>query len=156
MFPFRARARRQAVRLRFAPTTSGAQSATLTIASNDARGNATVNLAGTGVSGAPEIGAVTLTKLDADSARIDIALSDPAGDVVKIEYTFFRSGAVQTTRVVNSPADIDLAGQTSGIVSRTFAGLSVATPFGTVFPNQVDIEATDALGAKSNKVSKTF
>lgn len=146
----------QAVRLRFAPAASGAQTATLTIASNDARGNATVNLAGTGVSGAPEIGAVTVTKLDADSARIDLVLSDPAGDVVKIEYAFFRSGALQTTRVVNSPADINLAGQTSGIVSRTFTGLSATTPFGTVFPDRVDIEATDTLGAKSNKVSKTF
>jgi hypothetical protein len=58
--------------------------------------------------------------------------------------------------MVNSPADVNLAGQTSGTLSRTFTGLAVSTPFGSVGPNRVEIEAIDSRGVRSNKLTKSF
>ncbi|MBI2822469.1 MAG: hypothetical protein HYX74_09615 [Acidobacteria bacterium] len=37
-----------------------------------------------------------------------------------------------------------------------FTGVGIVTPFGTVSPDRVDIEATDARGLKSAKGSKAF
>jgi hypothetical protein len=148
----------QSVTVRFAPTAGGAQSGTLTLASNDPAG-ASVALTGTGNAGtAPTIGTVTVTpnRTTNDAATIDLQLTDPDGDVVKIDYAFFRGGVQQSTRTVHSPADVNLSGFTSGSVSRTFTGIGIATPFGTVLPDRVDIVATDARGLTSGTVSKTF
>ncbi|HEV8130970.1 MAG TPA: SBBP repeat-containing protein, partial [Acidobacteriota bacterium] len=103
-----------------------------------------------GTSGtAPTIKNVTATVLTEDSVKLDIQLSDPDGDIVKLEFTWSRIGiAQQSTRVLNSPGDINLAGLTSGTVTYTFTGIGFLTPFGTLAPDRVDVQATDAKGLK--------
>lgn len=148
----------QTVTVRFAPTAGGAQSGTLTIASNDPAG-VSVSISGTGNAGtAPTIGNITVTpnRSTNDSAVIDLQLSDPDGDVVRIDYTFSRTGVSQPTRTISSPTDFNLAGFTFGTVTQTFNGIGITTPFGLVLPDRVEIEATDAKGLKSGKVSKNF
>ncbi|MBI3939538.1 MAG: choice-of-anchor D domain-containing protein [Acidobacteria bacterium] len=148
----------QAVTVRFTPASSGAQTGSLTIAASGSIGKVVV-VSGTGASSAatpPSISAATVTKVTDDSVKIDIQIADSEGDIARIDYSFSRSGVPQSTRTIRSPADINLAGFTTGTVSQTFTGMAIATPFGTLFPDKVEIEATDAKGLKSNAFSKAF
>ncbi len=112
----------------------------------------TIGSAGT----APTINDVKVTSVSIDSAKVDVQLTDPDGDVVKLEFTWYRQGTPGAVKVLNSPADVNLAGVKSGTISYTFTGIGVSTPFGTVSPDRVDVQATDARGLKSNVFSKTF
>lgn len=145
----------QTVTVRFAPTAGGAQSGTLVFGSNDPTA-ATVNLTGTGnVGTAPTIGTVTTTRQGNDSVKVDFQLTDPDGDVVKIDYTFFR-GTDSVHVTVNSPADVNLAGFTSGTFSRTLTSVGFSSPFGTQPPTRVDIEVTDARGLKGSALNNAI
>ncbi|HEY3128912.1 MAG TPA: SBBP repeat-containing protein [Acidobacteriota bacterium] len=106
--------------------------------------------------GAPTIVDVKVTPVNNDSAKVDTQFTAPGGEIVKLEFTWFRQGAPGAVKVLNSPADVNLTGLKSGTVSYTFTGIGVPTPFGTLSPDRVDVQATDARGLKSNVFTKNF
>ncbi|MFB3906035.1 MAG: prolipoprotein diacylglyceryl transferase family protein [Acidobacteriota bacterium] len=146
----------QAVTVTFAPTDAGVVSDTLTVTSDDpAHPTVTVSVTGEGYAGtAPAIQAATLTKLANYSVKADVQLSDPDGDIVKLEFFWYRGPNLHNTTTINSPADVNLAGLTSGTISYTFQDLGITTPFGKVSPDRVEIQATDSRNLVSNKYSK--
>ena len=78
-------------------------------------------------------------------------LSDPDGDIVRIEFEWYQGDSRQVTSVINSPADRNLSGFTSGTQTFTFTLGPVSSSL-----NRVDVQATDLRGNRSNKFSKTF
>ncbi len=146
----------QTVTVTFSPTAAGVVSDTLTLACNDpAHPTVTVAVTGEGYAGtAPTIQQATLTKLSNDSFKVDVQLSDPDGDIVKLEFFWYLTTTLHHTRTINSPADVNLAGVTSGTISYTFQNLGISTPFGKQPPNRVEIQATDARGLVSNRYVK--
>ncbi len=146
----------QVVTVTFAPTVGGVVADTLTLANNDpAHPSVTVSIAGEGYAGtAPTIQGATLTKLSNESFKVDVQLSDPDGDIVKLEFFWYLTTTLHHTRTINSPADVNLTGVTSGTISYTFQDLGISTPFGKQPPNRVEIQATDARGLVSARYSK--
>ncbi|HEV8132246.1 MAG TPA: cohesin domain-containing protein [Acidobacteriota bacterium] len=114
----------------------------------------TISSASTGT--APTINDVKVTVISTDSAKLDIQLTDPDGDIVRLDVSWYQVGAKKSSQTLNSPADVNLAGLKSGTISYTFTGIGVPSPFGTVSPDRVDVQATDAKGLKSNIFSKSF
>lgn len=154
-----AAAGQQTVNVRFAPVAAGSQTGNLTIASNDPnRLSLTVSLSGTGVQAqgtAPIIVDAVATRVllfGSTSIEVDITMTDPDGDIVRLDFEWFTAGAVQATSVVNSPSDINLSGFTSGVKSLLFT--QFAMPVTGL--DRVDIQATDFRGNKSNKLSKAI
>jgi len=146
----------QTVTVTFAPTAAGAVSDTLTLASNDPdHPTVTVSVTGEGYAGtAPAIQGATLTVLSKESVKADVEVSDPDGDIVRLEFFWYLSSTLHHTRTINSPADVSLAGVTNGTISYTFGDLGITTPFGPTNPNRVEIQATDARGLVSPRYSK--
>jgi hypothetical protein len=137
---------------------ANAGTATVTVFNGTPGGGASNALSFTisSVGTAPTINDVRVTSISSDSAKVDVQLSDPDGDIVKLEFAFYRQGTLTLTKVLNSPADVNLVGVKSGTISFTFTGIGVQTPFGTLSPDRVDVQATDARGLKSNVFSRNF
>ena len=148
----------QKVSVSFSPTAGGTASGTLTVNSNDlVQPSVTVAVTGTGNPGAaPVIQSVTVTKLANFTIKVDIQLSDADGDISKLDFQWYRATAVMKTSTLNSPADVNLAGFTAGTISYTFTNMGIGTFQGLVFPNKVEVTATDSRGLVSNAISKSF
>ena len=105
---------------------------------------------------APIIVSVEAKALDSDSVEVTLQLEDPDGDIVKLEFFWFLSDILVSTREVNSPQDVDLTGFTSGTLKLEFTELGVDVIFGTVLPNEVEVVATDAQGLASSRLGTIF
>lgn len=149
----------QTVSIQFSPTAPGVQSGTLTITSSDpAKPSIAVSMTGAGLASSntpPTIGAVTATR-DAATNSITylIPLSDPDGDILRVDLTFLDS----TNRVLGgdffaSPDNINLAG--IKFITIQFTERFPAGPLVSSIAS-VRIQATDSFSNKSNIVVVGF
>jgi len=148
----------QKVTVTFTPTAAGTVTDTLSVNSSDlAQPSVTVSLSGTGYAGtAPTIQDVTVTKLAKFTLKVDIQLTDPDGDISKLEFSWYLGTTVRITSTLNSPADVNLAGVTAGTVTYTFSNMEIPSVFGSVSADKVEVKATDSRGLVSNTFSKEF
>ena len=105
---------------------------------------------------APVVSNVQVLTQGVQDATVMLDLTDPDGDVVRLDFTWFLTNIQAHQRVILSPRDIDLSGFSSGRLTLQFTGLGIETGFGPVAPNRVEIVATDSAGLMSERVSVQF